>query len=181
METNTDLSRIKLLASDVDGVLTDGLIIYGSGNTEFKGFNIKDGLGIKMAWLMKLSVVWITGRISDAVARRADELNVQVYQGIGDKDAGLRAVAADRGLSLDEIAYVGDDLNDLPALRIAGYPIAVADSTAEVIQAAAYVTHAPGGHGAIREVIEHILDGQGRRKAAVETYLASLQHGGRGN
>jgi len=169
------IGRIKMLACDIDGVLTDGSIIYGTGNLEVKVFNIKDGIAMKIAWLSHFPVVWITGRKSEAAVRRADELNVQIYQGMADKDAGLRAVAEERGLALEQIAYIGDDLNDIPALQLAGYAIAVADSAPEVIALADYVTKARGGRGAIRETIEHIFHAQNRWDDGVAAYLASLK------
>ncbi|MHB9105484.1 MAG: KdsC family phosphatase [Armatimonadota bacterium] len=172
---NTKIGRIKMLACDIDGVLTDGSIIYGTGNLEVKVFNIKDGIALKIAWLSHFPVVWITGRKSEAAVRRADELNVQIYQGMADKEAGLRAVAEERGLQLEEIAYIGDDLNDIPALQLAGYSIAPADAAAEVTALADYTTKARGGRGAIRETIEHIFHAQGRWDEAVTAYLASLK------
>ena len=175
MVSNEQLARIRLLACDVDGVITDGALIYSSGSMELKVFNIKDGLGIKLAGWCGLPVIWLTGRKSEAVAWRADELGVQVYQGAADKEAGLRRVARDKGVSLSEIAYIGDDLNDLPAMRLAGLPAAVADAAPEVAALAAYVTQAPGGHGAVRELIEYILRGQGRWEAAIETYLGNTR------
>jgi len=175
MDPQARLSRITLLACDVDGVLTDGSIIYGSGSVELKAFNIRDGIAMKMAWLTRFPVVWITGRKSDAVARRAGELNVQVYQGMADKEVGLQTIAENRKVALEEIAYIGDDLNDIPAMRIAGYPIAVADSAPEMLALAAFVTKAVGGHGAIRETIEHIFRAQGRWDDAVQAYISSLQ------
>lgn len=171
MDLTERLARVKVLVMDVDGVLTDGTIVYGSGNVEIKAFNIKDGLGMKLAVMNGLPIVWLTGRRSDAVARRASELNVQVQQGSTDKDAGLRDIARNMVVALDEIAYVGDDLNDLPALRIAGVPIAVADAAPEVIEAACHVTSNPGGHGAIREVIEMIFNAQDRWSAAITRFL----------
>jgi 3-deoxy-D-manno-octulosonate 8-phosphate phosphatase (KDO 8-P phosphatase) len=156
-------------------VLTDGSITYGSGNLEVKAFNIKDGVAMKMAYLSNFPVVWITGRRSEAVTRRADELNVRVYQGMADKEIGLRTVAEDRGFSLEEIAYIGDDVNDIPALKIAGLPIAVADSAQDVLALAAYVTKAVGGRGAVREVVEMIFHAQGRWDEALEAYLSSLR------
>ena len=177
MSPDTDkIMRLKMLACDVDGVLTDGSITYGSGNIEVKAFNIKDGIAMKMAYLNDFPVVWITGRRSEAVTRRADELNVRVYQGMADKAMGLRAVAEDRGFDISQIAYLGDDLNDLPALRIAGFPCAVADSAPEVLSAADYITKARGGRGALREVVELIFHAQGRWDAGVDVYLSSL-HG----
>jgi 3-deoxy-D-manno-octulosonate 8-phosphate phosphatase (KDO 8-P phosphatase) len=172
------LQKIKLIASDVDGVLTDGAIIYGNGVTEYKAFNIKDGLGMKLAGWCCLPIVLVTGRNSDAVARRAAELNVKVVQGVTDKDAGLRAIAAERNLRLDEIAFIGDDLNDLPAMRLVGVPVAVADAVQEVKDLAAYTTTARGGHGAMRELVELILKGKGTWGEAVETYLKRIQTAG---
>jgi 3-deoxy-D-manno-octulosonate 8-phosphate phosphatase (KDO 8-P phosphatase) len=172
------LAKIKLIASDVDGVLTDGSVIYGSADIELKAFNIKDGLGMKLAGLCGLPMVLITGRSSDVVARRAAELNVKVVQGVTDKDAGLRAIATERRLQLEEIAYIGDDLNDLPALRLAGLPIAVGDAVAEVKELAAYITEACGGHGAVREAIEMILKGKGCWEESAEAYLKRVQSAG---
>ena len=172
---NEKLGRIKMLACDIDGVLTDGSIIYGTGNLEVKVFNIKDGIAMKIAWVCHFPVVWITGRKSEAAVRRADELNVQIYQGMADKEAGLCAVAAERGLQLEEIAYIGDDLNDIPALQIAGYAFAPADAAPEVIALADYTTKARGGRGAIRETIEHIFHAQDRWEDGIAAYLASMK------
>ncbi len=174
MEMNYCLETIKLLVTDVDGVLTDGSIIYGNGEVELKAFNIKDGLGMRLAGQSGLPIVLLTGRSSEAVTRRARELGVRVRQGTQDKGAGLRAIAAETGITVEEIAYVGDDLNDLPALRIAGFPVAVADAVPEVLESAAYVTKTAGGHGAIREVIEYILRNQGCWEGAVTAYLDQL-------
>jgi 3-deoxy-D-manno-octulosonate 8-phosphate phosphatase (KDO 8-P phosphatase) len=174
MELKARILPIKLLACDVDGVLTDGNIVYGSGSQEFKAFNIQDGLGIKLAGWNGLPVVWITGRSSDAVERRAAELDVKIFQGAKDKEVGIRTAAEVFGVPLEEIAYVSDDLNDLPALKLVGLPIAVANAAPEVKALAAYVTEARGGTGAVREAIELILRGQGRWEAAIETYLSRL-------
>ena len=173
-----DVSQIALLVCDVDGVLTEGAIIYGSRELELKAFNTKDGLGMKLAEVNGFPVVWLTGRSSEVVERRARELGVSVQQGAMDKAAGLRAIAARCGVTPAQIAYLGDDLNDLPALRLAGLPLAVADAVPEVIAAAAFVTTAPGGRGAVREVLELILRGQGRWEAMIDGYLAYL-HGER--
>ena len=176
--TANRLTQIKMLVSDVDGVLTEGTIYYGAADIEMKAFNIKDGLGIRLAGWAGLPVVWLTGRCSDAVRRRAAELQVPVQQGVGDKAAGLRAIAAAHGCTLEEIAYLADDLNDLPALRLAGFPVAVADAVPEVRAIAAYTTQAPGGRGAMREVIEYILRAQGRWEGAVATFLERVKSEG---
>lgn len=165
------LAGIKLLVCDVDGVLTEGGITYGDGGLELKTFNIKDGLGMKLAAWSHLPVIWLTGRSSEAVTRRAKELDVHLFQGAANKDEGLRAIAAAYGVTLAEIAYIGDDLNDVPALRLAGYPVTVADAVPEVMTMASYITQASGGHGAVREIIEVILRAQNRWDAAMTTYL----------
>ncbi len=175
MATPEQIARIRLLVTDVDGVLTDGAVIYGTGQVELKAFNIKDGLGIRLATWGGLPVVFLTGRSSEAVARRAADVGAAVVQGATDKDARLRVLARDHGVTLDEIAYVADDLNDLPALRLVGLPIAVADAVPEVLALAAHTTTAPGGHGALREVIELILRTQQRWDAAVDTYLTRIR------
>lgn len=168
------LGNIKLLVSDVDGVLTDGTITYGAEILELKSFSTRDGLGIKLAGWAGLPMILLTGRKSAAVTRRGEELGVAVMQGAGDKAASLREISAYYAIPLAEIGYIGDDLNDLPALRIAGVPIAVADAVAEVRMVAQHVTHAVGGKGAIREVIEEILQAQGKWDTAVEIYLSKI-------
>jgi 3-deoxy-D-manno-octulosonate 8-phosphate phosphatase (KDO 8-P phosphatase) len=168
------LAGQRLLACDVDGVLTEGSIIYCSGNQELKMFSIKDGLGIRVATLSHFPVIWLARRTSDAVARRAAELNVQLYQGMSDKEAVLRKVSVDTGIPLEAITYIGDDLDDLRPMGIAGVAVATADATPEVQAAAAYTTQAPGGKGAVREVVELLLRAQGTWDAALEQYLDSL-------
>jgi len=175
MEMTERLAAVRALVCDVDGVLTDGTIIYGNNALELKTFNIKDGLGIKLAGWCNLPVIWLTGRTSEAVTRRAAELGVPVVQGATDKDTGLRALARERGFTLEQIAYIGDDLNDIPALRLVGCPIAVADAAPEVRAAAIFVTQAIGGHGAVREALEMLLRSQGRWEQAVATYVEKLR------
>jgi 3-deoxy-D-manno-octulosonate 8-phosphate phosphatase (KDO 8-P phosphatase) len=174
-------ARIRLFASDVDGVLTDASIIYGDDQLELKAFSARDGLAMRLATWCSFPVAWVTGRTSAAVARRARELGVEVVQGAGDKAADLRALAEAHGIALDEIAFIGDDLNDLPALRVAGLPLAVADAAPEVLALAAHVTSAAGGRGAVREAIELIFRAQDCWDASVESYLARLAeaHGSR--
>jgi 3-deoxy-D-manno-octulosonate 8-phosphate phosphatase (KDO 8-P phosphatase) len=144
------LKRIKLLAMDVDGVLTDGsMIVSAEGDT--KVFNVYDGLGIGLAMAAGLEVVWITGNVSPAVARRAESLGItELFQGARYKSVALLQIAETQGLALEEIAYIGDDLNDLPALESAGVGFAVANAVSEVKDAADIVTAQPGGRGAVR-------------------------------
>ncbi len=169
--------NIKMLVCDVDGTLTDGTIYYSDGGVESKAFSVKDGLGIRLAIESGLAIVWLTGRSSAAVARRAQELGVEVTQGASNKDTGLREIAVAHHLLLEEIAYIGDDLNDIPALAIAGLPIAVAGSAAQVLDITAYVTTSEGGKGAVREAIEFILDAQGRLQESATNFVNRLTLG----
>ncbi len=168
--------RIKLLGLDVDGVLTNNSIylgLVGGQRVEFKQFDIRDGLAIGLARRMGLIVAWVSGRYSDATTLRATELRVdEVIQ-----DKGARKVPAmtemllRRGIGWDEVAFVGDDLADLPVFRRVGLPIAVANAVDEVKALAHYQTAARGGDGAVREAIEVLLRAQGRWDEAVRVYL----------
>lgn len=175
MDYMDKLKNIKLLAMDVDGVLTDGSMIFGpDGDT--KVFNVHDGLGINLALTSGLEIAWITGNVSPAVLKRAKSLGVtEIYQGARFKSAVLKEIAAAKGLQIEEIAYIGDDLNDLPAIDVAGVGIAVANAVAEVKAAADIVTEKAGGHGAIREVIEMILKSQNRWEEGIQAFLDKLR------
>ncbi|HEV3338701.1 MAG TPA: HAD hydrolase family protein [Pirellulales bacterium] len=162
---------IELIISDVDGVLTDGSIVYNNDGIEIKRFHIRDGLGIKLwQWAGgKFGVV--TGRNSHIVNVRAGELGVDlVRQGIEHKLAALREIAAQFRVSPEQICYIGDDLPDLPAVRFAGLGVAVADSCAELRDVAAYVTQLAGGQGAVRETVELILKSQQRWDDVIQKY-----------
>lgn len=164
--------EIRLLALDVDGVLTDGAIIIGQEGELCKRFNAKDGLGIAIALRSGLEIAIITGRRSEIVRRRARELGIElVLEGIADKRLALGELAARRKLTSDQLAFMGDDLNDLPAFAAAGLSFAPADAAAAVIKRAQYVTCADGGRGAVREVIELLLMQQGRWQEVLSGYL----------
>jgi 3-deoxy-D-manno-octulosonate 8-phosphate phosphatase (KDO 8-P phosphatase) len=169
------LKRIKLLAMDVDGVLTDGSMILGSKG-EVKVFDAHDGLGITLALESGLEIAWITGNNSESVAKRAEALGVtNLFLGARYKSVAIGEIARQKGLKLTEIAYIGDDLNDLPALEAVGAAFAVANASAEAKAAADFVTDKSGGHGAVREAIEMILKAQGRWEEGVQLFLARLQ------
>lgn len=169
------LLRVRLLACDIDGTLTDGGISYGSDGAEMRRFHIHDGLGIVVAAFVGLRIAWISGRRSPVVERRARDLGVTLLQEeVHDKEAALAQMALRAGVGPDETAYVGDDLNDLPALRLAEVGLAPADAVPEVRAAAHVVLSRPGGNGAVREAIELILRTRGIWDAALEAYLASL-------
>jgi len=174
------LRPIRLIAMDVDGVLTEGGITWGGdaagGLIETKTFNVKDGLGISLALAAGLEIAWITGRTSAIVARRAAELRVrEVHQQARDKRVALGRLMERLGLDREAVLYVGDDLNDLPAFEVAGVAVAVADATATLRRRADWVTDAAGGAGAVREIIETVLQSQDRLDAAVAAFLDRLR------
>jgi 3-deoxy-D-manno-octulosonate 8-phosphate phosphatase (KDO 8-P phosphatase) len=165
-------SRIKLLLMDCDGVLTDGRLWLTDDGDEQKTFNTKDGLGLALLHRAGLRSGVISGRTSKALARRAQELGVEfVRQGDPNKTEAFEEVLRLAEVDENEVAFVGDDLTDIPLMQRAELAVAVADATEEVRSVAHYVTQAEGGRGAIREVIEIILKSQGRWNDIVEVYL----------
>lgn len=170
--------RIRMLALDVDGVLTDNAVYLGrvdGARVEFKRFDIQDGLAIGLLRQSSIEVVWVSGRVSDATTLRAEELRIgEVIQvPNGHKVPPFAELLARRGLDWSEVAFVGDDLADVPLLRRVGLPIAVANAVDEVKALAAYVTLAPGGRGAVREAIGWLLHQRGEYEMAVGSYLAA--------
>lgn len=171
-----ELQQIRLLAMDVDGVLTDGSLNIGAEGELFKAFNAKDGMGISLAMRNGLEIALITGRRSEIIHRRAEELGITLlYEGVNDKALQLKQIAAERGISLDEIAYMGDDLNDLPAMVQAGISFAPADAAKDVLKAVNAVASCNGGRGAVREIIELILEAQGKWENIVKAYMSHGQ------
>jgi 3-deoxy-D-manno-octulosonate 8-phosphate phosphatase (KDO 8-P phosphatase) len=150
--------RIRLLVLDVDGVLTDGVLVYGASGEEIKRFHVRDGLALQQARRAGVEVAIVSGRASAAVTRRMSELGVvEVHQGVGDKEALLRGLLARLGVSAAETAVMGDDLPDLSLMRMAGIAMAPVDAAPEVRQAADWVSRSAGGHGAVREAVEWLL------------------------
>jgi len=167
-----DLARIKLLAMDVDGVMTDGRIIVNSDGTETKFFNVHDGHGIRLWHRAGLATALISGRASAPTARRAKQLEIEhVFEDCHFKLPVIQQLLAETGLAAENVAYIGDDLPDLPVMRFVGFAVAVANAVDLVKQHADYVTERPGGHGAVREVIEHILKGGGKWPQLMDRYL----------
>ena len=165
-------ARIRLLLVDVDGVLTDGHIYLQSlpdgTATEMKAFSAHDGAGLKLARLAGLRTGLITGRGSAAVARRARELEMDfVYQTSDEKLSAYREILRRARLHDREVAYVGDDLPDLPVLARVGLAVAVANAVPEVKKAAQFITQRSGGAGAVREVVELVLKAQGKLAKAI--------------
>lgn len=152
------LINIKALLMDVDGVLTDGSIVYSSNGIETKIFDVKDGYGITLARESNIIPGIITGRTSDVVVRRSQELGItDVYQNVRDKKTTYEEFKSRYGLKDEEIAYIGDDVLDLSVLKIVGFSAAPKDAHASVKLAVHYVTKLKGGRGAVREIIDLIL------------------------
>ncbi len=165
------LARIRLLLLDVDGVLTDGGIVYDDRGAQTKVFDVKDGLGMRLLMDAGIGVGIVTGRRSDALAVRCRDLGIDlVFDGVADKASVLETVLRRCGLRAQQVAYAGDDLPDLPLMRRVGLPIAVADAHEAVRGAAALVTRRAGGRGAVREICERILESQGLWQSALKRF-----------
>jgi 3-deoxy-D-manno-octulosonate 8-phosphate phosphatase (KDO 8-P phosphatase) len=154
--------RLRLVLTDVDGVMTDGTVLFLPGGGEAKAFHVRDGLAVTLARRAGLRVGILSGRRAEVVTRRAEELGMApVLQGLDDKAAGFRQILAAEGLAAHEVAFIGDDVNDLPVLREAGLSAAPADAPLEVRAEAYMVTDAGGGEGCLREFLEAILRARG--------------------
>ena len=150
--------NLRLVLSDVDGVMTDGTILLLPDGGETKAFHVRDGFGVVLALRAGLRVGILSGRSSDTVTRRAAELGIEIVrQGVQDKAAALREIVAAEGIAPSQVAYIGDDVNDLEVMHEVGLSAAPADATFEVRAQAFMVTDARGGHGCLREFLEAIL------------------------
>ena len=163
-----ELARgLRMLLLDVDGVLTDGGIILMDGEGEVKRFDVHDGMGVSLAQAAGLKVGIITARSSQVVLRRASELDIEeVFQGVSHKGEALDLLLKKYGFGPAQVAYIGDDLPDIPIMKRVGFPIAVQNAVAAVKECSVYVTGASGGHGAVREAVERILELRGDREMA---------------
>jgi 3-deoxy-D-manno-octulosonate 8-phosphate phosphatase (KDO 8-P phosphatase) len=169
-----DMSRIRLLLFDVDGVLTDGTILMHADGSESKMFHIRDGAAMVWAQRAGMQIGLLSARTSEATVRRAQQLGISmVFQGRSDKLAGYEEIRQQSGLGDQQIAYMGDDLQDLPVLRRVGFSAAPADAPTMVREQVRWVSRSGGGHGAVRELIEHVLQAQGTWTDAVADFLGS--------
>ena len=163
--------NVRLILSDVDGVLTDGGIVFDNQGIEAKRFHVRDGMGIRLWQKAGYRFGLITHRSSHIVRTRVAELGIEILrQGIDDKLAAMRGILQELRLSASQVCYMGDDLPDMPVVRAAGLGVAMADACAELRQEAHYVTTAPGGSGAVRETVELILKAQSRWEDLIATY-----------
>lgn len=168
--SKTTLQQIRLFATDVDGVLTDAGMYYSETGDEWKKFNTRDGMGIKLLQKAGLITAIVTQERTRLVARRAEKLAIpELHQGVTDKLSLIREMAARHGLSLSQVAYIGDDVNDLESLMAVGFSASPADGMPEIRRAVDYVCRKKGGEGAIRELADMILEAQkGRGRESFE-------------
>lgn len=168
-ELETKLKKIKLLILDVDGVMTDGRIIYDYEGRELRFFDAQDGVGVRLLYTAGIKTILATVLPSKAVERRAKDLLVEkVYQGVVPKIRVLEEILVERDISAEEICYVGDDLVDLNIMKAVGFPAAPPNACREIKDVALYVTQHEGGRGAVREIAELILKTQGKWDQMVE-------------
>jgi 3-deoxy-D-manno-octulosonate 8-phosphate phosphatase (KDO 8-P phosphatase) len=169
-----NLDKIKLLLLDVDGVLTDGRIFYDNNGVETKAFDVKDGHGLKLVQRAGIMVGLITGRSSEVVALRARELGIEiVHQWAKDKLIPYAKVLESLGLTDEQVAYVGDDVVDLPILRRVGFSATVADAVDDVKPLVDYIAKLPGGRGAVREICDFLLKKSGAWSAVTAHYFGA--------
>ena len=165
-------AKIKAIFIDVDGILTDGGIFLGNGNIELKRFNSQDGLGITLARTAGLKVGIITGRKSDLVSARANELKIDfLSQGHFDKRIPSKVLSEKNGLKFEEMAYIGDDILDIPILKMAGFSATSKNGVQEVKEIVDYVSNRKGGDGAVRDIIEFILKSQDKWQDVIKKVL----------
>jgi len=158
------LRGIKLFATDVDGVLTDAGMYYSESGDEWKKFNTRDGMGIKLLQRAGIITAIVTQERTKLVARRAEKLAIpELHQGVMDKLSCVREMAAHHGFTLSQVAYIGDDINDLETLKAVGFSASPADGMPQVAAVVDYICQKKGGEGAVREIIEMILDAQQHR------------------
>ena len=171
MAQSDRLKHIRLLLLDVDGVLTDGSIIYNHGGRETKIFNSREGFGIKLVMEAGIKVGIVTGRRSEALRHRCDNLGIKLlFDGVKDKAGMLAEIVSQTGIDAEHAAFMGDDLPDLPLMKLTGLSIAGADAHEIVRLSADWTTRAPGGHGAVREVCEELLKAKGMWEEVVARY-----------
>ena len=173
-----NLRNIQAIIMDVDGVLTDGMVILGSGKTELKAFNIRDGMAITIARRCGMKIGFITSRTSEAVQRRADELKIDyLFQEVRDKYAKIQEISLAGNIPLESICFIGDDIIDIPVLKKVGYSATVADAPDEVKSCVSYVSKSKGGREAVRDIIRHILAHQDKWEKTIDAMVSDWERG----
>lgn len=165
------MKDINTIFLDVDGTLTDGKVYLDNGKNEFKAFNVKDGLMVVAAINMGYEVIIMTGRRSEVVARRASELGIEeYYQGVRDKKTALEKLMEEKSITYGNLAYIGDDLNDLAVMTEARFAGCPKDAAAEVKEVSDLVSEFDGGNGAVREILTHLLKAKGEYHQLIESF-----------
>lgn len=163
--------RIRMIVSDVDGVWTDGSVLYGGRDIELKRFNVRDGLGVKLAQKAGIEVAVVTGRQSKALERRCEELGItQLRQGVSDKLDAVKSILGENKLTFEQLCYIGDDLPDLAVINNAAISAAPSDAVPEVLEAVRWRLATAGGHGAFREAVERLLKARGEWDQIVKNF-----------
>lgn len=177
-QTDSIAATVQLVAFDIDGTLTDGRIIIGDNGELAKAFSVRDGLGLRLLMDAGIRVAIITARESKIVTRRCEELRIDhVLQGVKDKASAFTALAADLNIPIKNTAFMGDDLPDLPALRLAGLAACVGDAVTEVKAHSHWIAAAPGGHGAAREFAQYLLMARGSWGEAISRFTGGAEPG----
>ncbi len=165
--------NVQLIVLDVDGVMSDGHIAYSSSGEEWKSFYAQDGLGLSIARNLGIKLAIITGRTSSIVQRRGEELGFShIIMGCSNKTEALLSICKEENISLRDVAYMGDDLNDLAVMSAVGVPVAPANACLEIKKIAGFVSSRSGGHGAVREAIEYIVKGMGLWDKALQAFAS---------
>lgn len=167
------MEKINTIFLDVDGTLTNGKIYLDNKKNEFKAFDVKDGLIIVSAIKLGYEVIIMTGRKSEVVARRAAELGIKdYYQGVSDKKQALEKLMLEKDFNYQNLAYLGDDLNDFAVMKKAGFAACPADAAAEIKEIADFISEFRGGKGAVREILSYILKSKGEYNKLIESFLS---------
>ena len=176
-ELLTRAGRVKAIALDVDGVLTDATLFYGARGEALKAFSARDGFAIRLAMTEGIAVAILSGRLSGPVRPRLSDLGIPaelVVQGSRDKKVDISVLATRIGVPLAEVAFMGDDIPDLPALAVVGLAACPADAPEEVRDRCHFVADSPGGRGAVRDAVKLLLEGRGRWSAVVESWAGGI-------
>lgn len=169
LKEKNGLNDIRAIFMDVDGVLTDGGIIIGSGGVELKSFHVRDGMAINIARRTGMTIGFLTSRTSDVVKRRAEELNIDyLFQSVNNKLSKLMEISSSENIPLKDICYIGDDIIDIPILRRVGFSATVSDAPDEVKNCVSYISEKKGGIEAVRDIIQYVLIAQNKWEKTID-------------
>lgn len=172
------LEDIEAIFMDVDGVLTNGMIVLGSGDMEIKCFHVRDGMAITIAKECGMKIGFITSRSSEIVKKRGEELRVDyIFQGVRDKAAKIKEISASEKIPLHRMGYIGDDINDIVVLKKVGFSATVSDAPEEVKSSVDYISKNKGGNEAVRDIVQHILTAQNKWSETISMMIEKWDKG----